>query len=54
MLKTVHKEIKKAHSLVEDYTIIIDVVEEADISWKLERRSARVVPIQFCGDLAYR
>lgn len=39
--------------MVEDYKIVMDVVEETDISWKLEQRSVRVVAIQFCSDLGY-
>lgn len=48
-----YTKIQKAHFLVEDYKTVIDVVEETDISWKLEQRSVRVVAIQFCGDLVY-
>lgn len=52
--KTVHKDIQKAHSLVENCIIVIAGVEETEIRWKLEQRSVRVVAIQFCGDLVYR
>lgn len=40
--------------MLQNYIIVIAVVEEKEIRWKLEQRGVKVAAIQFCGDLVYR